>query len=114
MVRRVGFSEPDTEAKKKRGVYRNAANDAVETNSNEIESGTPPGRLFSIIFLCLWLTGWSAAIFFVFDTIINGNGGAFLYVWLILALIGWCVAVLKLFTLVFGKHEGANASSDDR
>ncbi|PIB25920.1 hypothetical protein BFP76_13070 [Amylibacter kogurei] len=112
MVRRVGFSEPDKEARRKRGVYKNTANDPPKPQHENDEPQS--SRLFTLIFLSVWLIGWSTAIYFVFNVIIRGEGGVFLYVWLIAALIGWCFVVFILFTLIFNKSKDIDPSGGNR
>ncbi|MEM9319736.1 MAG: hypothetical protein AAGA70_12130 [Pseudomonadota bacterium] len=70
----------------------------------EAEMGTL-GRIFSVIFTLIWLTGWSFGIFVAAREILSEpNGGQlFLIMWLIAAIIAWFSAVRFLIRHLFGK-----------
>ncbi|GGA15207.1 hypothetical protein [Neptunicoccus cionae] len=115
MARKVGFSKPDTEAK--RSIADSYLDEFRQRHNHEL-SPDPYGakqerkrNWFVIVFLTLWLTGWSGGILLVSAILRDGNGDSFLYIWLAAAVLGWGVAVyvliqqLKGRPLSKGKHD---------
>lgn len=74
------------------------------------EAAAPGGfRLIPILFLLVWLTGWSFAIRMalgmLLDQLEEGDAfpSVFLAFWLAFAVLGWVVAARLLFRLIFGR-----------
>ncbi|WP_069298871.1 hypothetical protein [Neptunicoccus sediminis] len=106
MARKVGFSKPDTEAKKS---IADSYLDEFRQRHNHGLSPDPyaarPERKrnwFVIAFLMLWLTGWSGGILLVGAILLDGAGDSFLYIWLTAAVLGWGVAVYVLIRQLRG------------
>lgn len=63
----------------------------------------PTKAWFFIVFLCLWLTGWTFGGFSAFAQILRGEGGLFLLVWICGWGIGWLAVVGTLLWQFAGK-----------
>lgn len=112
MVRKVGFdtgedrkSVADRVLDEHRAKAR--AKDAVakQAEMEELarEAARPKRQWFPIIFLTVWLTGWSGAIYAVISVILSGERDGGLYLWLGFAIIGWLMAVFFLVMLIRNK-----------
>ncbi|PLS23235.1 hypothetical protein [Neptunicoccus cionae] len=107
MARKIGFSKPDTEAKKSIAEsyldeFRQRHNHSLSPDPN----GKPQKRKrnwFVIAFLAFWLTCWSAGILLVASILRDGNGDFFLFIWLVAAVFGWGLAVFALMKQMKGK-----------
>mgnify|MGYP001628231229 CR=1 FL=1 len=107
MARKIGFSKPDTEAKK------SIADSYLDEFRQRRKSAPPPDpdtssperkrNWFVIAFLAIWLTCWSAGILLVASILRDGNGDFFLFIWLVAAVFGWGLAVFALMKQMKGK-----------
>jgi len=104
MARRVGFGN----SKEKRSNLTSVpltkpAPRAAKTDGKPM-SGL--ARVFTITFLGVWLTGWSAGIVFAVTMLFSANDFSklFLVFWLVLASVGWLFAVKTLLALLRGKE----------
>ena len=104
MVRRVGFGD----SKEKRSDLTSVpstkhASRAAKTDAKPM---SVPARVFAIIFLCIWLLGWSGAIIFATYELFAGNdfSKVFLIFWIILAGGGWLFALKTLRALLRGEQ----------
>ena len=60
-------------------------------------------RIPRIIFLLVWLLGWSAGVLFVAVMMFTGKGNLFLVVWEIFAVFGWYAGFRALINTIKGK-----------
>ena len=63
-------------------------------------------RIFGVLFLGVWLIGWTAGIGFAAFALFNSDSGfskVFLFIWLSAAIIGWWFAFRTLIRLLKGK-----------
>ena len=94
MARKVGF---DT-GQDRKGIADRVLDDhrAKAREKREVEQARVAARKsrpwFAIIFLFVWLCGWTVGIVFVGFVIIGGDAEPFLFVWEALAIAGWLVA----------------------
>ena len=70
-----------------------------------IESVSTAGRIAGIVFLSLWLIGWTFGIIMVSGLFFADDGPQrwFALVWLAAAVFGWFFAVYALWRLILGK-----------
>ena len=118
MPRKVGFSDdqdkPLSTADKVVEGYRRKAREKARANADAEQArkeaekarratqGPAAVRLFTIIFIFVWLAFWTVGIAFACFAFVNAELGmrAFLSLWLALAVVGWIAAVRKLLTLI--------------
>ena len=111
MVRRVGFGSTDDEQ---------TAPSTAEVTNSRLDSGAQPQdtkpisgpvRVFIVIFIGIWLVGWSVGIIFAVIALFMGDDFSklFLIFWIVLASGGWLFAVKFLIALLRGKivHRGS-------
>ena len=104
MVRKIGFDQERKPRKKSVAdqyldEFRAKARDKRQLSERLVAQKDAPVRTRSwptILFLCVWLVAWTAAIVFVGMLILSGEGPVFLIIWEIAAVIGWFVAVFIL------------------
>lgn len=104
MVRRVGFGDSKEKRSDLTSVPVTKSNPrAAKTDA---KSMSLPARVFAIIFLCIWLLGWSGAIIFATYELFAGNDFSkfFLIFWIILASGGWLFALKTLRALLRGEQ----------
>lgn len=107
MARKIGFSRPDTEAKN--SIADSYLDEFRQRHNHDLKPdpyGAPPKRKrnwFVILFLLLWLTGWSGGMLLVTGIILSGEADLFLLVWLAAASVGWIFAVYVLVQQIKGK-----------
>ena len=105
MARKVGFSEPDREKKSTADSYldefraRSRAQSAHEASQKRV---VRKRQWVPIIFLMVWLAGWSGGILLAFSAIANGASDGGLWVWILVACLAWVGAVLALIWLLKG------------
>lgn len=107
MARKIGFSQPDTEAKKSIAdsyldEFRQRHNHGLKPDPN---ASAPKHKRnwFAIVFLGIWLTAWSCGMLMVSGILLTGNGEPFLFIWLTAASVGWVIAVYVLVQQIKGK-----------
>lgn len=107
MARKIGFSRPDTEAKK--SIADSYLDEFRQRHNHDLKPdpyATAPKRKrnwFAIVFLGVWLTAWSCGITVVAGVLLAGKGEPFLYFWLAAASVGWVIAVYVLLQQIKGK-----------
>jgi hypothetical protein len=105
MVRRVGFGNKDNEESglTTAELIKSRLDSAAEPQDTKPMSG--PVRVFTIIFLGVWLLGWSGGIIFAVIALFTGNDFSkfFLIFWIVLASAGWLFAVKALRALLRGE-----------
>lgn len=103
MVRRVGFGKSKDERSDLTSVPLTKPTPRATKTDAEPMSG--PARVFTIIFLGVWLLGWSGGIIFAVVALFTGNDFSkfFLIFWIVLASAGWLFAVKALRALLRGE-----------
>ena len=104
MVRRVGFGESKDERSDLTSVPQTKPTPRATKTDAEPMSG--PVRVFTILFLGVWLLGWSGGIIFAVIALFTGNDFSkfFLIFWIVLASAGWLFAVKALRALLRGEQ----------
>ena len=104
MVRRVGFGESKDERSDLTSVPQTKPTPRATKTDAEPMSG--PVRVFTIIFLGVWLLGWSGGIIFAVSALFTDNDFSkfFLIFWIVLASAGWLFAVKALRALLRGEQ----------
>jgi hypothetical protein len=110
MVRRIGFGntklpedigqEPDTSSVE--SAYARLKADTEATPQFQ----SLGARIFGVLFLGVWLIGWTGGIGFATFALFSSDTGfskVFLFIWLSAAVIGWWFAVRTLIRLLKGK-----------
>ncbi len=110
MARKVGFDRPDTEPKKSIAdsyldEFRKKHNHDLSPNTQPMPKAPKRKREWvSIIFMMVWISGWSIGILFALGVLMSGTADAFLLIWLAFAILGWFVAVFVLTALLRGRE----------
>lgn len=110
MTRKIGFSRTDRE-KKKKSIAESYLDEFRARKSQQTTvktSSVAPGRVrrkrnwVAILFLCVWLIGWSFGIMLAAAILFGGDAPFFIYIWIIAAVIGWIIAFFILLGLIKG------------
>ena len=102
MVRRVGFGNSKDERSDLTSVPLTKRDRRAAKTDETSMSG--PARVFTILFLTVWLIGWSGGIIFAVIALFNGNDFSkfFLIFWIVIASAGWVFGAKTLGTLLRG------------
>lgn len=110
MARKVGFDEPDTE--KKKSIANRYLDEFRAKSSTEIKAKTIHTRVtrdwFTVVFLLVWLAGWTFGILFCVGALVFGSNEAivviFLFIWAAAACAFWLLAVKALIKELRGNQ----------
>ena len=105
MSRKVGFDRPDTEKKVADRVLdrfraKTRAKKAAVAKAAADEAAKPRRQWGPIIFIFLWLCGWTVGVVFAGMLILAGEAEPGLIIWEVFAVIGWFVAAGVLYFLI--------------
>jgi hypothetical protein len=100
MVRRVGFEQEDKEAKK--SIAGSHLDDFRKRHNHELSpnplapSVKKRRNWFVILFLFVWLLGWSFGMLMAIGTLLSGPAEPFLVIWIVAASGGWLFVMFAL------------------
>jgi hypothetical protein len=109
MVRKVGFDQKDTEAKKSIAEsyldeFRKKHNHAL--SANPYKPVARKRNWFFILFTAFWLICWTAGILVALGFALSGTAESgsqtFLFIWLVFAVIGWFAVTKGLIRQIKG------------
>lgn len=114
MTRKIGFEKADKKVNKKSiadsylDEFRARTAKPKPKQPESITKSSPRRKRnwVAIIFLCVWLVGWSFGIMFAAAIIASGDAPFFIFIWITAALAGWVIAFFILLGLIKGKIVG--------
>lgn len=106
MARRVGFGNKKNDGSEEFSaeVLKSRMDAAAEPiDSKPMGAGM---RLFMIVFIGVWLIGWTGGIIFATFALFADSGFSkvFMFVWLVAAIIGWTFAFRTIGKLIRGEQ----------
>ena len=105
MVRRIGFGNRKEKPETRTPSRAPSTRRPKARKQTEIEAMGAGARVFQIVFIVIWLAGWSIGILMAFLFLFSDDGFSkvFLVLWLVLASTFWVMAFKRLKALIRGK-----------